>query len=185
MPGPTHHKEAHKRPTLGESVQSLIDRKSQEKPGVSTEVSRKMTGTQEGVAEVLAGMEKPSEKPAERQGERGSQGDLKTGKGGRAQAAVQAIKAAIPQYLFPSEELMVKQIRVAIEEQIKHEWRVARSLEKRLDHGGAEAYNASIAKIRKLKDLLASLLTSTVDFLKNLYIRYFTADGKRKKVDEL
>ena len=185
MPTPARHKEAPKIPSVTESVQSLIERKKHEKETqVSKDVSAKMAGTQEGVAEVLAGMEKPSEYVSERQGERGERRDIKGGKGIAAQAA-QKVLQGIQQYVFPDEEVMVRQIRVAIEEQIDLEWKKAKVLQKRLDQGGAAAYNASIARIRKLKDLLASLLESTVDFLKNLYTKFFTPDGKKRKVEDI
>jgi hypothetical protein len=186
MPHPIAHKEALKKLSVTESVQTLIDRKKHEKESaVSHEVSRKMAGTQEGVAEVLAGMEKPSEKISERQGERGDQRDIKGGKGAAGGQAAQQIRAGLQDYVFPSEEVMIKHIRGVIEDQIRTEWRRAIGLQKKLDHGGAEAYNSSIAKIRKFKDLLESLFSSTVDFLKNLYIKYFTPDGKRRRPEEV
>jgi hypothetical protein len=187
MPNPSQHKEAVRKPSVTESVQSLIDRKRQEKESkVSADVSRKMAGTQEGVADVLAGMEKPSETISERQGEGAGQGDLKAGKrGGSNGQAAQQIRSGLKDYVFPSEEVMVKQIRSAVEDQIRLEWRRARGLEGKIDQGGAQAYNSSIARIRKLGDLLESLLASTVDFLKNLYVKYFTPDGKRRNPEEV
>ena len=183
MPNPSQHKEALHKPSVTESVQSLIDRKQHEKESrTSSEVSQKMAGTQEGVADVLAGMEKPSEKFSERKGEGGQQGDLKTGKAGVVTGqTAQQIRDELKDYHFPKEEIMVREIRAAIEGQIDMEWKRAQKLQKKLDQGGAEAYNASIARIRKLKDLLSMLFDSTVDYLKSLYTHYFTPNGARKK----
>jgi len=187
MPNPSQHKEALRKPTVTESVQSLIDRKKTEKESkVASEVSAKMAGTQEGVADVLAGMEKPSEKFSERKGEGGQQGDLKAGKGvAQGDQSAQKIRANLQDYDFPSEEVMVKDIRSAIKEQVDLEWRKAKSLQGKIDQGGAQAYNSSIARIRKLKDLMASLFFSPIEFLKGMYVKYFTPDGKRRRVEEV
>ena len=182
MPHPIQHKEALRKPSVTESVQSLIDRKSSDKESkVSSEVSAKMAGTQEGVADVLAGMEKPGERISERKGEGGQQGDLKKGKAGaQGDQAAQQIRASLQDYDFPTEEIMVKHIRSVIKDQVDMEWRQALRLQGKIDQGGAQAYNSSIARIRKLKDLLASLFSSPIEFLKNLYVKYFTPDGKRR-----
>ncbi len=187
MPNPSQHKEAHQKPSVTESVQSLIDRKKSESESrVSADVSSKMAGTQEGVADVLAGMEKPSERISERKGEGGQQGDLKKGKAGtQADQGTRQIRASLQDYDFPTEEVMVKHIRSVIKDQIDIEWKQAIRLQGRLDQGGAEAYNSSIARIRKLKDLLASLFSSPIEFLKNLYVKYFTPDGKRRDFEDI
>jgi hypothetical protein len=187
MPHPNQHKEALRKPSVTESVQSLIDRKKTEKESkVSADVSAKMAGTQEGVADVLAGMEKPSEQVSERKGEGGQQGDLKKRKAGaQGDQAAQQIRANLQDYDFPTEEVMVKHIRSAIKGQIDMEWRQALRLQGKIDQGGAQAYNSSIARIRKLKDLLASLFSSPIEFLKNLYVKYFTPDGKRRDLEEV
>jgi len=187
MPTPVpSSKEALKKPTVSESAKSVVERapKKTEKPKLSKEVSKGLVGTQEGVAEVLAGVEKPSEQVSKAVGERGAQGQLKKGGVSDQGAKVQGIRAGLQDYTFPSEEVMVKHIREAIEDQIRLEWRRALSFEKRIGRGGAEAYNTSIAKIRKLKDLISSLFTSTIDFLKNVYIKYFLPNGKRRKIGE-
>jgi hypothetical protein len=187
MPNPSQHKEAPRKPSVTESVQSLIDRKKTESESkLSSEVSSKMAGTQEGVADVLAGMEKPAERISERKGEGGQQGDLKAGKGAaQGDSSAKQIRANLQDYDFPSEEVMVKHIRSAIQDQVNSEWRKATRLQGKLDQGGAQAYNSSIARIRKLKDLMASLFSSPIEFLKNLYVKYFTPDGKRREAGEI
>lgn len=187
MPNPSQHKEAPRKPTVTESVQSLIDRKSADRESkVSSEVSRKMAGTQEGVADVLAGMEKPSEKFSERKGEGGQQGDLKaTQRSAQGDQTAQQIRSQLQDYSFPPEEVMVKHIRSAIKDQVDMEWRQAKKLQGKIDQGGAQAYNNSIARIRKLTDLLASLFSSPIEFLKKMYVKYFTPDGKRREIEEI
>jgi hypothetical protein len=184
MPNPSQHKEAPLKPSVTESVQSLIDRKSSDRQSkVSSEVSQKMAGTQEGVADVLAGMEKPSEQVSERKGEGGGQGDLKAGKGtGQGDQSVQQIRSELRDYEFPPEEDMIKHIRSAIQDQIDTEWKQARKLQGKIDQGGAQAYNSSIARIRKMKDLMASLFFSPIEFLKSMYVKYFTPDGKKREI---
>ena len=83
--------------------------------------------------------------------------------------------------VFPDEEIMVKKIRTAVQIQIKQELRRSRRLEKNLANGSADEYNQSIARIRTLKEILASLIYSTVDALKGMYGKYFTAQGRRKR----
>ena len=187
MSHPSHSKEAHPKLSVAESAQSLIDRKKADHESqVPSEVSAKMAGTQEGVADVLAGMEKPSERISERQGERGDQRDLKAAKAtSHGDQAAQQVRASLQDYDFPTEEVMVKHIRSAIRSQVDLEWKRALSLQKKIDQGGAQAYNSSIARIRKLTDLLASLFSSPIEFLKNLYVKYFTPDGKRKELEEV
>ncbi len=187
MPHPSPNKEALRKPSVTESVQSLIDRKKTDKESkVPSELSAKMAGTQEGVADVLAGMEKPAERISERKGEGGQQGDLKAGKGAlQGDQSAQKILATLKDYEFPSEEVMVKHIRSAIQDQVDFEWRKAKKLQGKIDQGGAQAYNSSIARIRKLKDLMASLFSSPIEFLKNLYVKYFTPDGKRRDMKEV
>lgn len=174
-----------KKPTVTESVESLIRRKQSEKKEVTgAEVTEKMGDTSGEVADLMAGVEKPSEGVSERKGESGQKGDLKTSQGQAGDEAKQ-VRAQLQDYAFPPQEVMVKMVRSAIGSQIKLEWKRAKLFGKKLDKGEAEGYNSAISRVRELKQALASLLTATMDFMKNLYVKYFTPDGKRRKLDEL
>jgi len=178
--------EAHvKKTTAKESVDRFIKDTKEKKS--QAEVSEQLAGTQEGVAEVMAGMEKPKEKISERKGESGEKGDIR---GGGAVTSddddqAQAIAAGLKDYQFPSEIVMVKKVRTAIQAQIKVEWKKAMGLKGKLNSGGASGYNDSIAKIRGLKEVLFSLFTASMDKMKKMYMKYFMPGGKRKKLDEL
>lgn len=166
-----------------ESVNSLIQKNQAEKESaVAASAESKIAGVQEGVAEVIGGMEKPSEKISERQGESGQKGDLPAQTNGTTKSDNESAKVefTIKDYTFPSEEIMVKKIRTAIATQIKEEWKKATQSQKNLAKGSSASYNESIAKIRELKTMMNSLLTNTVTFMKELYVKYFTPDGKRK-----
>ena len=175
-----------KEPTVSESVESLIARKKAEKAEEGAkEVQRGAEATQGEVAEVMAGVEKPKEKVSERKGESGEQGDLKTSAQKSVGDEKKGIMPQIASYVFPGEEIMVRKVRSAIGAQIKIELKRAAKLEKHLDSGSAQEYNATIARIRKLKEVLSSLLTATFEVVKNLYIKYFTPGGHRKSLDEI
>lgn len=181
-------KAEHKKPSPSlESVDSLIGKKQAERSKeVSDSVSQKMSGTQQEVSEVIGGAEKPSEKVSERTGERGNQGSLK--KGGAAhddQFQADELVIELKDYHFPSELAMVKKIRAAINAQIKDEWKRAQKLHARSGADGLHGYNSSIARIRTLKRMLTSLYSTTVVFLKNMYVKYFTPDGKRRKTEDI
>ena len=96
-----------------------------------------------------------------------------------------AIAEQIKGITLPTEEVMIKKVRTAIKIQIKHEIKKAKRLEKNLSSGSAQEYNTTIAKIRSLKEVLSSLMHATFAFVKNVYSKYFTAEGKRRSVDEL
>jgi hypothetical protein len=173
-----------KKPTVTESVEELILKKKSEREDVGAkEVHEKAAGVQTEVSEVMAGVEKPKEKVSEREGETGEKRDIT---GAKAVAgAAQKIGAAMKAAILPSEEIMVKKIRAVINAQIKMEIKKAKRLQKQLTTGGAQEYNSTIARIRKLKEVLASLLTATYEFVKNLYLKYFTPEGKRRSLDEI
>lgn len=183
MPDKNQNSEAeHKKPSVHESVESFIQKKKAEKETeVGEAVSEKMAGVGEEVAEVMVGVEKPKEKVSKKAGEKG-EGRMPAGKAVTDEEEAQGITAQIKDYHFPSEEMMVKKIRTAIQAQIKMEWKKAKKFRKQLDSGGAEGYNSSIARIRRLKEVLASLFTATVGFVKNLYAKYFTPDDKRRSL---
>lgn len=187
MSSSKNHKEAPvKKPSISESVDSMIQKNKAEKDAaISASAEAKMAGIQEDV-EAIVGMEKPSEKISEKKGESGEKGDLKGG--GLAsdddEEEIQNIKYSIKDYSFPSEEVMVKKIRTAIKLQIKEEWKKVKSPSK-LGRGGTANYNESIARIRKLKYMLSSVFTNTMHALKEMYVKYFTPDGKRKSLENL
>jgi hypothetical protein len=172
-----------KKPTVTESVEELISKKKAEREMTGAkEVHEKAAGVQTEVSEVMAGVEKPKEKVSEREGETGEKRDITGGKAvaGTAKKIGAAMKAAI----LPSEEIMVKKIRAVITAQIKMEMKKAQKLQGQLTTGGAQEYNSTIARIRKLKEVLASLLTATYEYIKNLYLKYFTPEGKRASFDK-
>lgn len=177
--------EAPKKSSVTQSVESLIQKKKAEKESrLSESVDQKKMGIQEGVAEVMAGVEKPKEKISEREGESGEKGDITGAAGTAASDEAQVIAAQLKDYQFPSELVMIKKIRTAINSQIRAEWAKAKHFQGSLTTGGADGYNTAIAKIRSLKEVLASLFTATMGFLKNLYMTYFTPDGKRRSFEE-
>jgi hypothetical protein len=178
---------SHKKPSVKSSVESLIERKKAEKQSqIAESAAQKMAGTKEGVAEVMGGMEKPSEKISEKKGESGEKGDIKGGGGsGGTTDDSQFAGVTIKDYVFPSEVVMVKKIRTAINAQIKLEWKKAQRMSRDLDKGGADGYNKSIARIRHMKEMMFSLFNMTVGFLKNMYVKYFTPDGKRREIEDI
>ena len=186
MPAKNQNPEAEqKKPSAHESVESFIGKKKAEKEAeVGEAVSQKMSGVGEDVAEVMGGVEKPSEKVSKKAGEKG-EGKMPVGQAVTDEEEAQGISAQLKDYDFPSEAVMVKKIRTAIQAQIKLEWKNAKKFKGNLDSGGAEGYSKSIARIRRLMQALASLFTATVGFVKNLYAKYFTPDGKRRKLEEV
>lgn len=169
-----------KKLSVTESVEGLIQRKKHERDvQVGREVDQKMAGTQEGVAEVMAGVEKPKERVSERKGETGEKGDIRGGQIGDDDQA-QQIRTQLKDYHFPPTEVMVRAVRGAIQADIHRNWKLAKKYQKKLHSGGTSDYNEAVAKVRTLKELMYSLYTATVDFMKKLYMRYFTPDGKRR-----
>lgn len=174
-----------KKLNTSESVDSLIQKKQAEKSSeVSASAEAKMAGVQEDV-ESLIGINKPSEKISERKGESGEKGDLKSSSRSDddEQQATQ-IRYTIKDYSFPSEEIMIKKIRTAIQLQIKDEWKKAKKYRKNLVRGGSANYSESIAKIRKLKNIVSNVFTHTMHTLKEMYVKYFTPDGKRRTSED-
>ncbi|MDH5597286.1 MAG: hypothetical protein OEY44_04220 [Candidatus Peregrinibacteria bacterium] len=179
------HKDLSKKPTQTEAVEDLISKKQAEKAAEGMRVVQESAaGIQSEVAEVMGGVEAPKEKISERKGESGEQGDIKASSG-QATAAAQQLAASMQRRALPTHEIMIKKIRTAIKVQIKEEVKKAKKLSKHLDQGSAEEYNTSIRKIRRLQETLKSLLTSTVEVIKSTYFKYFSADGRRKSLEEL
>ena len=186
MVNPAQQPEAEpKKPSAHESVESFIQKKQAEKESeVKEAVSEKMAGVGEEVAEVMVGAEKPKEKVSERGEKKGEKGipGAATGVTGDED---QSISVSLKDYQFPSSEVMVKVVRKAIRDDISWNWKMAKRYKKELNRGGAVKYNAAIARIRQLKEMLASLLTATVGFLKDVYVKYFTPDGKRRSMKDV
>lgn len=173
------------KPTITESVDHLIQKKKIEREQEGREaVAQQAEGVQTEVAEVMAGVEKPKEKVSERKGESGEKSDLKA-TGGGSDEGIAVTAAMIRDEDLPSEEVMVRKVRMAINAQIAHEWKKAKKLSGQLLTGGAQEYSSTIAKIRQLKEVLASLLTQTFSFIKDMYLKYFTPDGKRRPMEEI
>ena len=173
-----------KQPSVTESVEELISKKKAEKADESASVIQQSAeGVQTEVTEVMAGVEKPKERVSEKKGETGEKGDI-TG-GTTISDAARAAQPVAKTVVFPSEEVMVKKIRSVINAQIRMEMKKAKKLKGKLTTGGAQEYNATISRIRKLKEALASLFTATYAFVKNLYLKYFTPDGKRRSMEEI
>ena len=172
--------------TLSESVEALIQKKKTEstQEGQSA-VRQSAENVQSEVADVMAGMEKPKESLS-KANEKKADGDLKTGQSATSDDDDSAgIRQGLMAKPLPSETVMVKKIRTAIELQIKMEWKKAQRLRKNLVTGGAQEYSASISRIRHLTQVLSSLFTATFDYIKELYFKYFTPGGKRKSVDDI
>ena len=170
-----------KQPTTAESVDNLIAKKRAEKDvKASSEVQQHTEGVQGEVIDVIGGAEKPSDRVSEVKGETGEKGDISTGGQQTSGNDTNEIKQNLKPVVLPTEEVMIKKIRTAITLQIKDELKRAAKLKGSIATGGAEDYNKSIARIRKLKEVLSLIFTSTFDFVKSVYLKYFTQDGKRK-----
>ncbi|MFH1012556.1 MAG: hypothetical protein V1760_02305 [Candidatus Peregrinibacteria bacterium] len=181
---PSSPEKAGKKPTLTESVDELISKKRAERGEEGArEVQKSAEGVQHEVSEVMAGMEKPKEGISEK-GEKKKDGDFK--KSG-AQAAIGKDEGKAAEewkgVVLPSEEVMIRKIRTAIQLQIKVEWKKAKRLQKKLTSGEAQEYGSVIARIRKLKNILANLFTATFEYIKELYKKYFQPDGKRRPTE--
>ncbi len=176
-----------KQPAPVERVDQLIQQKDSERheEGMK-QVLQQAEGVQGEVADVMAGMEAPSERISERNRE-DKKGDLKTGSTQQSDDDDQAaqIKSGLKKRSLPRKEVMIKKIRTAINLQIKNEMKKAAKLKKNMAVGGAQEYNASIARIRGLKQVLKSLFNATVDKITSLYFNYFSSDGRRKTADQL
>ena len=186
----SHHDksaETLKKPTEVEAVDSLINKKKTEKETEGHEaVMQSAEGIQTEVADVMAGMEAPKEGVSEKKGESGEKGDIKGGSGKQAQnQKAQAAAAFATRRSLPTQEIMIKKIRTAIQSQIKIELKKAKALKKNLDSGSAQEYSTRIAKVRRLQETLKSLFTSTFEAIKGIYFKYFSTDGRRKPLDEV
>ena len=151
--------------TVIESVDNLMDKKKAEKESVISEsTTAKMENTQGEVAEVMGGMEKPSEKIAEKTEKKGENKGSGTTSGTIGDDDTKVGGFSVKQYIFPSDEVMIRKIRTAINAQIKVELKKAQQYQGQLGTGGAAKYNIAIAKIRALKHILSFLFSSAADF---------------------
>ncbi len=175
-----------KKPSEVEAVDNLISKKKTEKDTEGREAVRQSAeGTQTEVADVMTGVEAPKEVISEKKGESGEKGDISGGGQAQDDQKAQAAAAFAARRGLPTQEIMIKKIRTAINEQIKLELKKAKSLQKNLATGSAQEYNTAIAKIRRLQEALKSLFTSTFEAIKNIYFKYFSPDGRRKPMDEV
>lgn len=169
---------------LLQSVDELISKKETARQNEGMEVVMgEVQNVKEGVGEVMAGMEVKSERVSERNRE-DKRGDLKTGQTVQYDDDDDQQAAQILLNLkgggLPRQEIMVKKVRTAIRLQIKEEFKEAARLRKNLARGSAQEYSVKIAKIRGLQQVLKSIFNATFDKVKELYLRYFNADGQRK-----
>ncbi len=181
LPTDTTPEKARPAPSPKEGVEAVL--KSAEKTHAQAELQQEFSGTQGEVAEVMAGAEKPKEEVSERQGERGEKRDL-SGQGKAQTTTVTVTPPASDDGLLPGEAMMIRHIRHEIERQIHEHLRRAHHLKKNLATGSAQEYADTVFKIRTLKETLSSLFTATFDFIKTLYLRLFTVEGKRRGVQD-
>ncbi len=173
------------KPAEVETVDKLISEKNTEKKQEArAKVRQSAEGVQTEVADVMSGVETSKEVVSEVKSETGERGDITTG-GQQNDDSTQQIHSTIAVRPLPSQEIMVRKIRTAINAQIKMELRKAAKLKKTITTGGAQEYNSHIAKIRRLKETLKTMLTSTFEIIKVTYLKYFTEDGRRKNPDEV
>jgi len=173
------------KPTLSSSVDSFISKKKEER-GVegARQVQQASDEVQGEVADVMGGMEKPSDDISERK-ESKSDGDIKARGDGGGKGDDDGTGTTVTIKALPPEAIMVRKVRTAVRLQIKMEWKKAQRLKKNLTRGGAQDYNASIARIRGLKEVLSSLFSATFEYVKNLYLKYFQPDGRRRSAEEV
>ncbi len=175
-----------KKPSEVEAVDNLISKKKTEKDTEGREAVRHSAeGIQTEVADVMTGVEAPKEVISEKKGESGEKGDISGGGQAQGDQKAQAAAAFAARRGLPTQEVMIKKIRSSIYTQIKQELKKAKSLEKNLSTGSAQEYNTAIARIRRLQEALKSLFTSTFEAIKVIYFKYFSADGRRKPMDEV
>lgn len=171
-----------------EATDRLISEKKSERYKEGQEaIQQSAEGIKSDVADVMAGMEAPKEGISERKGESGEKGDIRGG-GGQAQTSDdqnQPVGSFVVKRGLPNEEIMIKKIRSAINEQIKQELKKAKVLEKNLAFGSAHEYGKAMAKIRQLQESLKSLFESTFEKIKEMYFKYFSSEGRRKTPDKL
>jgi len=176
-----------KQTTALESVDNLISKKKSEKQSEgASRVQEHAEGVQGEVIDVIGGVEASSDKISEVKGETGEKGDITTGgQQSSDDGDATQIKQGLQSAKIPTETVMIKKIRTAITLQIKDELKRAAKLKGSVATGGAEDYNKSIARIRKLKIVLSSMFTNTFEFVKGLYFKYFTPDGKRRSLNDV
>ena len=177
-----------KKPINGhETVEGLLAKKESERKNEgASAVLESAQGVQSEVADVLGGVDgAPNEKISEKKGESGEKGDIRASSSQQAQKAAQQIQVEMKPFVIPNEEKMIQLVRAAIQEEINHEIKRAEALRKKLSEGSAQEYSAVIARIRRLNDLLALLVTAAFEAVKGLYFRYFTPHGKRKPIEDV
>jgi len=162
-----------KSPKAVEALHSINRQEHQEFQEGMRVVQEAADSTQKEVVDLM-------KKKSEKIGETGERKYIGTGKGTKSDddKDQSTIATQIKKVIFPPQGKMVSKVVTAIRTEIKEEMKRAAHLEKKLATGGAKEYNESIARIRSLKSVLQSALNATMDFLKDLYVRY-VVDGKR------
>jgi len=178
-----------KREKLLQSVDDLISKKEGQRQSEGADVVMQQAGEiQEGVDKII-GMEGGADRGPSERNKEDKKGDLRGGGGGQIDPQDDQKAAKIRSGLagrgLPKQTIMVKKVRTAIRLKIKEELKEAEVLKKNLAVGGAQEYNAKIAKIRGLQQLMSSLIHATFDRVKEVYLRFFTADGRRKASGEV
>jgi hypothetical protein len=187
-PNSNHNNAEHvpKKASPSEAVDNLISKKKSEKAGEGMqEVYESAEGVQSEVADVMSGVEGISDKVSEKKSESGERRDISGGSAQQRDDRAATISQGIRSKKLPREEVMVTKVRTAINDQIKKELQEAKKLDNHLDSGSAQEYSKKIARIRKLQETLNSLAQEAYQYVKNLYLKYFSSDGRRKKPDEL
>lgn len=185
----SHHDknaEAIRKPSEVETIDSLISKKKSEKDNEGRDAVRQSAeGIQSEVADLMTGVEAPKEVVSEKKGESGEKGDITGGSQQQSDQKAQASAAFVARRGLPTQEIMIKKIRTAINAQIELELKKAKALEKNLATGSAQEYSTAIARVRRLQETLKSLFNSTFEAIKIVYFKYFSADGRRKPMDEV
>ena len=186
----SHHQNkeaASKKLSPKESVDGLISKKQSERQQEGMDaVMQSAEGVQSEVADVMGGVDGMKETVSEKKGESGEKGDIKASSGQQGDDEAQKVRSTLASRRgLPTEEIMVKKIRTAINIQIKLEMKKAKQFEKNLSSGSAQDYNTSMAKVRRLQESLKTILHGTLDTIKKMYFKYFNAEGRRKNLEEV
>jgi len=121
--------------------------------------------------EAIEGTEIPSGEVSEKEGE------AKEGYAGTASGKTAAGGALVKKERIPEVNVMRKEVERSVKKEMKE-------LQKKIRHvmeksGTVDAYqlNGLIANLRKLQEILASLVYATGEFIKNLWLKYVKKEG--------
>ncbi len=186
-PSDHENESANQRPSVLSDVVGVAEKKDSERSSESASVVQQQADAIQGsVADVLGGMEGkvdkgPSERNREDKRGQGSGGTVVQSDDDAQQAA--QIKSGLTRAL-PTQNIMIRKVRSAITRQIKAEKKKVKKLEKMISKGKADEYNSSVARVRRLQEVLRSLAHAAFDKVKEMYFRYFGSDGQKKTVSE-